>query len=101
MQPLHPNATGVPYTNARYVLSAFETQACLVTAGPPGDAFELQQSALLVHQDVTLAAYPLAVDKDINSHDQPAITPTVAHGRVVAIATSNELMLADYHAGRA
>lgn len=70
----------------------------LFVRGPPGDAFELQQSALLVHQDVTLAAYPLAVDKDINSHDQPAITPTVAHGRVVAIATSNELMLADYHA---
>ena len=86
---------------ARYVLSAFDTQACLVTAGPPGDAFELQQSALLVQQDVALAAYPLAVDKDINRHDQPAITPTVAHGRVVAIATSNELMLADYHAGRA
>jgi len=65
--------------------------------GPAGAAFDLHVSPLMVGQDVALAAYPLALEKDLSGKGHVSVPPLVAHGRVVAIAPTNDLVAADYH----
>lgn len=70
------------------------------TAGPPGSAFDLLHTPLVVGLSLTLLAHPLAPQVDLSTADHPATQPILAQGHVVAVAPSGDLAAADYHGGK-
>lgn len=69
-------------------------------AGPPGPAFQIQNSPLLeLGRKVWLVGHPLAPMLDLDLEKIPGAAPLVAQGSVTMLTQTLELAAADYSGG--
>ena len=68
--------------------------------GPPSPAFQISEALATPGRRIMLLAHPEAPQRDLGTPDEkPCRLPGEAHGRIVSVAYTYELVAADYHGG--
>ena len=65
--------------------------------GPPGPAFQISETLATPRRRIMLLAHPEAPQQDLGTPEKPCRLPVEAHGRIVSVAFTSELVAADYH----
>jgi len=67
--------------------------------GPPGPAFQISETLATPGRRIMLLAHPEAPQRDLGTPENPCRLPIEAHGCIVSVAYTYELVAADYHGG--